>query len=70
MKYVIDANVALRWVLNEAYSEQAIALREAFRRGVCELLAPEFFPLEVANALNQSGAPQGYPPGAGKPVAR
>lgn len=39
MKYALDANVALRWVLNEQHSIKAMALRDEFRRGLHELLA-------------------------------
>jgi predicted nucleic acid-binding protein len=51
MTYVLDSNVALKWVLPEADSPRAVALRDQARRGVIELLAPDFFPLEVAHAL-------------------
>ena len=51
MKYVLDANVALKWVLNEPESPQAVQLREEFRNGIHELLAPDIFPIEVAHAV-------------------
>lgn len=43
MKYVLDASVALKWVLPEANSDKALALRDAFDRQVDELIAPHFF---------------------------
>jgi predicted nucleic acid-binding protein len=54
MKYVLDANVALRWVISEPHSDKAAALRDGFQRGMHELLATDFFPYEVANALTRA----------------
>jgi hypothetical protein len=47
MKYVLDASVAEKWVLPEPDSAKAIALRDDYRRGVHELLAPDTFPAEA-----------------------
>src|SRR6516162_8430929 len=51
MKYVVDSNVALKWVLAEADSGRAIRLRDEYAKGVHELLAPDIFPSEIANGL-------------------
>jgi predicted nucleic acid-binding protein len=51
MKYVLDSSVALKWVLPEADSAKAIGLRDEYRRGIHELLAPDIFPSEIANGL-------------------
>ncbi len=51
MRYVIDASVALKWVLPEPDSHKAVRLRDDFRKAQCELLAPDAFPLEVAHGL-------------------
>ncbi|HYV39060.1 MAG TPA: type II toxin-antitoxin system VapC family toxin [Gemmataceae bacterium] len=51
MKYVLDSNVALKWVLPEADSGRAIRLRDEYRLGIHELLAPDIFPSEIANGL-------------------
>jgi hypothetical protein len=51
MKYVLDLNVALKWVLPEIDDVKAIAIREGFQQGIHELLAPDVFPVEVAHAL-------------------
>jgi predicted nucleic acid-binding protein len=51
VKYVLDSSVALKWVLSEADSGKAIRLRDEYRNGVHELLAPDLFPPEIANAL-------------------
>ncbi len=54
MKYVLDSNVALKWVLAEPDSAAARGLRDDFRNGVHELLAPDVFPVEVAHALTRA----------------
>ncbi len=51
MRYVLDANVALKWVLSESDSAKAIEIRDGFRQGIHELLAPDIFPIEVAHSL-------------------
>lgn len=54
MKYVLDASVALKWVLTEPDSAKAISLRDDFRKQLHELLAPDVFPVEVAHALTRA----------------
>jgi len=54
MKYVIDASVALKWVLTEPDSPKAISLRADFRNQIHELLAPDVFTVEVAHALTRA----------------
>jgi predicted nucleic acid-binding protein len=51
MKYVLDSNVALKWVLPEPDDAKAIRIRDEFRQGLHELLSPDVFPIEVAHAL-------------------
>jgi predicted nucleic acid-binding protein len=51
MKYVLDSNVALKWVLPEADTPKAVRLRNEYRRGLHELLAPDVFPIEVAHTI-------------------
>jgi predicted nucleic acid-binding protein len=51
MRYVLDSNIALKWVLPEADSDKARRLRGEFQNQVHELLAPDVFPVEVAHAL-------------------
>jgi predicted nucleic acid-binding protein len=51
MKYVLDSSVALKWVLAEAESGKAIRLRDQYRNGIHQLLAPDIFPSEIANGL-------------------
>jgi predicted nucleic acid-binding protein len=54
MKYVLDANVALKWVLPEPDSAKARQLRDEFEKAVHELLAPDVFEVEVAHALTRA----------------
>jgi predicted nucleic acid-binding protein len=51
MRYVVDSNVAVKWVLNETDSAQAVKIRHDFVAGIHELLAPDVFPVEIAHAL-------------------
>jgi hypothetical protein len=48
MKYVLDARLALRWVLIEQDSEKARRLRDDYQNQVHELIAPESFSVECA----------------------
>jgi predicted nucleic acid-binding protein len=54
MKYVLDASVAVKWVLPEPDSPEALALRDAYRTQVHELIAPDTLPIEVAHALTRA----------------
>jgi predicted nucleic acid-binding protein len=54
MKYVLDSSVAFKWVVPETDSGKANQLREDFRQGVHELLAPDLFPVELAHALTRA----------------
>lgn len=51
MKYVLDSNVALKWVLPELDAAKAIRIRDEFHQGIHELLSPDVFPIEVAHSL-------------------
>jgi predicted nucleic acid-binding protein len=51
MKYVIDCSVAFKWVVAETDTPKAVKLRDDFRNAVHELLVPDLFPTEIANAL-------------------
>jgi predicted nucleic acid-binding protein len=54
MIYVLDASVALKWVLPEADSDKAIRLQSLMQAGVHDLFAPDVFPVEVAHALTRA----------------
>jgi predicted nucleic acid-binding protein len=51
MKYSLDSNIGLKWVLNEPDSLKAVRLRDDFSRGLHELIAPDIFPVEVAHGI-------------------
>jgi len=54
MKYVLDANVALKWVLRERDSDKSRQLLVDYHQQIHDLLAPDIFPIEVAHALSRS----------------
>jgi predicted nucleic acid-binding protein len=54
MKYVLDSNVALKWVLPEINAAKAIRIRDEFRLGTHELLAPDVFTAEIGHALTRA----------------
>jgi predicted nucleic acid-binding protein len=49
--YVVDASVAVKWVLNEEFSELARALLQDSRRSLRPLFAPPHMASEVSNAI-------------------
>jgi predicted nucleic acid-binding protein len=55
MRYVLDAFVGIKWVMNEIDSAKARQLRDDFRSQIHELIAPDSFPLEAAHALTKAG---------------
>ena len=54
MKYVLDASVAVCWVIRRPLSPKALRLRAEYRQAVHELLAPSVFSAEAASALTKS----------------
>ncbi|MCI0376225.1 MAG: type II toxin-antitoxin system VapC family toxin [Gemmataceae bacterium] len=54
MRYVLDASVAIKWVLPEKDSPKAVRLLNAYRTKIHELLAPDTFPVEIAHALTRA----------------
>jgi hypothetical protein len=54
MRYVLDASVALKWVMPEVDSPIAVRLRDEFLNGMHELFAPDIYPVEVAHALTKA----------------
>jgi predicted nucleic acid-binding protein len=54
MKYVLDASVGIKRVMNEVDSTEARHLRDDFRNHIHELIAPESFPPEAAHALTKA----------------
>ncbi|MBI3822753.1 MAG: type II toxin-antitoxin system VapC family toxin [Planctomycetes bacterium] len=54
MKYVLDASVAICWVIPRPLSSKAIGLRDEYQQQIHELLAPAIFIDEVAGALTKA----------------
>lgn len=50
---VVDASLALKWVLDEPYTVEANDLLENWREHRHKLLAPALFLYEIANALTK-----------------
>jgi predicted nucleic acid-binding protein len=48
-----DASVAVKWILDEERSDQAIALYEATAKANQPIVAPPLLPLEITNILRQ-----------------
>ena len=51
---VIDASVGFKALVTEADSAKAIQLVEDYRNGVAELIAPDFYPVEVTHSLTRA----------------
>ena len=50
-KVVVDASIALRWVLRDEKEARVDAVLEEWAATLTEMLAPPLFPAEVTNAL-------------------
>jgi len=50
MRYILDACVALKWVIEEADSDESRRLRDSARAGVHNLFVPTIFPSEIMNS--------------------
>lgn len=66
MKYILDASVALKWVLVESDSPNAIRLRNEALAGLHEFIAPNVFPLEIAHSLTRAERKGLLKPGQGR----
>src|SRR4051812_3907353 len=54
MTYVLDSCVGFKWFVDEPGSDKALRLRDDFRSGVLELLAPSIFPIELVHSLTRA----------------
>ena len=54
MRFVLDASIALKWVLPEQDSDKAISLQTDFEKKIHELIAPDTFAIEVAHSLTRT----------------
>jgi predicted nucleic acid-binding protein len=52
-RYVVDASVAVKWLIPEEHSENAMRLLESWLEGGLELNAPGLLRLEVTSALTK-----------------
>jgi predicted nucleic acid-binding protein len=51
MKYVIDCSACFQCYVAETNTARALRLADDFDNGICELLAPDLLPTEMANAF-------------------
>ena len=56
-RVVVDACLAAKWVLNEPYSPQAIALLQEWIGTEVQILAPALLATELANSPVQACCP-------------
>src|SRR5262245_17660293 len=54
MKYVLDASVGTKWVIPEIDTAKAIRLRDDYCKAIHELLAPDFYPVEVTHSITRA----------------
>jgi predicted nucleic acid-binding protein len=54
MKYVLDSSVAFKWLVPEVDTDKAVRLRDDYRAAIDELVAPDFFPIEVTHSLTRA----------------
>lgn len=55
MKLVIDSSIGIKTIFPEHNSDKALRLRDDFRKGIHQLLAPDLYFLEVGNFLVMAG---------------
>ena len=53
MTVVVDASLALKWVLQEEHTEEALSLWDIWQAAAEVVIAPPIFRSEVTNALHQ-----------------
>jgi predicted nucleic acid-binding protein len=54
MKYVIDSSVAFKWHVKETDTDKALRIRDDFLKGIHELHAPDFFPIEMVHSITRA----------------
>lgn len=54
MKYVVDASVGAKCVIPELHTDKSIRLRDAYLQGIHALIAPDFYPVEVAHSITRA----------------
>lgn len=68
MKYVLDASVAVRWVVAGPLTQKAIKLRDEYPRKIHELVSPDIYIDEVASALTKTERQKTIPVGDAAPL--
>jgi predicted nucleic acid-binding protein len=53
MNDIFDSCVALKWIFHENGSDKARTFREQYQNSIINLLAPDAFPIEVAERANR-----------------
>jgi len=53
MIYVLDSCVGFKWLVVEQNTDKARKLRDEYRQGIHDLLAPDLFPVEITRAERQ-----------------
>lgn len=53
MTVVVDASIALKWVVPQEHTEEALALRDRWQRDSERIIAPPLFRAEVTNVVRQ-----------------
>jgi predicted nucleic acid-binding protein len=54
MRRVLDSSVGFKWVVAEVDTDKALRLRDDFRNGLVELIAPDVFPIEIGHGLTRA----------------
>jgi len=52
--FVLDSSIAVKWVLPEPGSDEALALQDAVRHNLHEIIAPDVFASEGAHVLTKA----------------
>ncbi len=54
MNRVLDSSVGFKWIVPELHSDKALRLRDDYRRGVVQLIAPDIFLVEIAHGITRA----------------
>src|SRR5438309_11974475 len=54
MKQVLDSCVAFKWHVAEKGTDKALRVRGDFLKGIAELIAPDFYPVEFAHSITRA----------------
>jgi predicted nucleic acid-binding protein len=54
MRYVLDASVGVKWVMNEVDTPAALRVLADFRNSIHDLISPDSYVLETAHGLTKA----------------